>query len=1290
MDIHESLGPNPLIGQRIGVYRLEEEVGRGGMGAVYRASRIDGEFDQTVAIKLIKRGMDTDLILKRFRNERQILAALSHPNIAFFIGGGTTREGLPYFVMEYVDGLPLYAYCDQRRLSIRERLEIFRQVCWAVSAAHTIKVIHRDLKPSNILVKSDGKPKLLDFGIAKVLDPELMVTEIDPTATERRVMTPEYASPEQISGDAVTSASDIYSLGVILYELLTGHRPYVLRRQLPEETARTIREDQPLAPSACLTRDENLIKTAAANQIDLTAVLAARGSSLESLRRELTGNLDKIVLKALRKSPTDRYQSARDLADDITNYLEGRNVNAEFFVSIANLPRPKHIDRVSVAVLPLANMRTASEDPSDEFLGIGLADALIARLSGVSRLVVMPTSSVLGFAGTDAVEAGRSLQVDYILDGNIRKFGERVRVSVQLLNVKESATTWAQAFDERESDLLALEDKISEQVARSLLPQLTTEERGRLDRRGTNIPAAYRAYLRGRYFVNRFTGEHLPLAVEAFNEAARLDPDYAYPYVGLADVYVWSAIFGEMPSDIALRKATELVQRAIQIDNSLGEAFAVLAFCIFLSEWNWYDAEQIALKSIEISPYHPFAREFMSNFYAAQGRFDEAVTEILKAEELDPMSPRAKLITAWTYYQTRRYDEALEKAEAANRMQVDLPQGLWHLGNILIALERSGEAVELLRKAVELWPTSSMPKYLLCFALAESGHTDEARSVAHHIAAQPDAKAFFAAMANVAIGEYDTALDFFEKAVDEKNEWLIWFGVEPKLDPIRDDPRYLKILRAINNPLADEPSRSQDIIFDTDERVRSIAVLPFKVIGASADSSGDQFLSVGLADAVTMRLSNIGRFLVRPTSSVLSYVNVDTDPFKAGRELGVKFVVDGIIRPIAGSVRVTIQLLDVEDNSTHWAASFDEKFRDVLELEDLISERVIRSLLPKITGEDEERLAKRGTNDPAAYEAYLQGRYFWNQFTPDALGQAINYFKKAIELDPNYALAYVGLADFYSWAAIYGMLPPTVTFSEVHKAAHRAVELDDSLSEAHAALGLYYSNSQKWAESEREHRRGIALNPNFPLTHEWLSAILVGSGRFDEGKQEIITAELLDPLSLRPKVLTAWTVYQTRDYTLALEKSNELISLDPNFWQGYLQAANVLLEIGEIDRAVEYAGRACDLGGPSPLPAYARTFALGAAGKTAEALVIAERLVEAARSNYVSPYFIGMSLLGAGDSERAFHYFEAAQAEKSPWMVWWGTEPKLDRIKTDDRYWNILRQTNNPIIDLLERPIAAE
>jgi TolB-like protein/Tfp pilus assembly protein PilF len=600
---------------------------------------------------------------------------------------------------------------------------------------------------------------------------------------------------------------------------------------------------------------------------------------------------------------------------------------------------------------------------------------------------------------------------------------------------------------------------------------------------------------------------------------------------------------------------------------------------------------------------------------------------------------------------------------------------------LLHAVGLTEEAEATLRRSVELWPSSAMPKYMHCFALVAAGKLDEARTLARTVETSEPVKAYFVAMCYVALGETDKAFEWFEKAVGDRNEWLVWFGTEPLLDPIRTDPRYSEILRKINNPLA-AGGDSGEFRFDTDERVRSIAILPFKILGSGEGESGDHFLSIGLADAVTMRLSNIGRFLVRPTSSVVVYSKGDVDAFVAGRELGVKFIVDGIIRHIEDKIRVTVQLLDIEENSTIWAASFDEAFTDVLELEDLISERVTHSLLPKISGEEERRLAKRGTDNPAAYEAYLQGRYFWNQFTPSALEKAIEHYRTAIELDPNYALAWAGIADFYSWASIYGMVPPSKSFDKVYRAASKAIALDESLAEAHSAFGLYYSNSQDWEKSEAEHRRAIELNPNYPLAHEWLSALLVGTGRFDEGRCEILVADQLDPLSLRPKVLTAWTIYQTRDYATSLDRANEIITLDPDFWQGYLQAANILLEMGDVARSLEYARRAADLGGSSPLPTYMLCYTLNAAGENEEALAIADGILEQSRSTYISPYFIGMSLLGAGDLDRAFVEFEKAQAEKSAWLVWWGTEPKLDRAKSDERYWKILRETKNPIINL--------
>ena len=1286
MDKIDDHGQTSMIGRKIGVYRLEEEIGRGGMGAVYRARRTDGEFDQTVAIKLIKRGMDTDQILNRFRRERQILAALNHPNIASFLGGGSTEDGLPYFVMEYINGRPLYQFCDENRLSIPDRLRIFREVCYAVIAAHRTQIIHRDIKPSNILVRTDRKPKLLDFGIAKVLDPNLVAGDDEPTATQMRVMTPEYASPEQISGGDITPASDIYTLGVILYELLTGHRPYSLRRQVPGEAARVIREEEPTSPSNAVTSEENLMSTGG-NGSTLEGILGARNASLEGLKRTLSGDLDKVVLKALRKEPENRYETAADLANDITAFLESRPVKAEFHVTMRSMPRIGSTGTVSLAVLPFKVIGTRSGETKDEYLGIGLADALISRLSGIQRLIVRPTSSVLPFAdGNDPVETGKYLGVDFVLDGNVRRAGDRIRVSVQLLDISSGNSRWAKAFDEDAMDVLDLEDKISEQAMSAVIPQLTTEEQHRLAKRGTDDPEAYTAYLRGRFFVNLFTDEGLLKAVDAFNEAISKDPNYAQPYLGLADFYIWSAVFGVIPSRLGAEKALEAIRRALEIDDSMGEAYAVLAFCVFVSDWNWGDAEYFAQRAIELSPNHPFAHECLSNFYCAQGRFEEAIAEIERAEELNPVSPRAKLISAWTYYNCRRIEEAVDKARSGTLMQDNFGQGLHHLGNALTTAGRHEEAISVLRQSISLWKGSGLPKYVLCFALAADGRMEEARAIVSELLTDPDMKAYFIAMAYVAIGDIDNAFRWFEKSVEERNEWLVWFAVEPKLDPIRGDRRYKDILKKLRNPMISRDSGSFERKLDTAEREKSIAVLPFKLIGIHESSSqGEEFLSIGLADALTMRLSNIGRFLVRPTSSVLSFNTGETDPFAAGRDLGVEFVLDGNIRHIGERIRVTTQLLDIGANATRWAASFDENFTDVLELEDIISERVTLSLLPSLTGDEEKNLSKRGTDNPAAHEAYLQGRFFWNQFLPVSFQKAYDAFKHAIALDPDYALAYVGIADYYAWAGIYGAIPQNEAAANVLEAATTAVQLDEALAEAHAAMGLYYSNGQQWELAEKSHRKAISLNPNYPLSHEWLSAVLVGTGRFEEGTREILLAEELDPISLRPRVLSAWTLYQARNYSMAAQKSREIIDMDPAFMQGYLQLGNVLTETDNLDEAIAALERAIDLSGGSPLPVFAYAFALVKAGRLSDAKEVGNKLIEASKSVYLSPYFAAMCRFAIGDLDSGFEWLEKAQEEKSAWLVWLGTEPKLDPFRHDERFVKILEATGNPIVESIRK-----
>lgn len=339
------------VGQTIGNYKIESEIGRGGMGAVYLASRADAEFDKKVAIKLIKRGFDTDEVIRRFRHERQILAALEHPNITRLLDGGSTEDGLPFLVMDYVDGRPLHRFADENGLSINKRLSMFLKICSAVSYAHQNLVIHRDLKPSNILVTADGEPKLLDFGIAKLTGPSGNGQTARNTQTIFQAMTPEYASPEQFTGKAVTTASDIYSLGILLYELLTGHRPFRFETKNVAEISQLITDTTPTKPSTVC------------RQLGLKTTI----DNAPAVIRTLKGDLDNIVMMAIRKEPERRYSSVEQFAGDIRRYLGGHPVIAREDTFVYRATKFASRNKVGVASI------------------IGIGASLVGGLFAVSR-----------------------------------------------------------------------------------------------------------------------------------------------------------------------------------------------------------------------------------------------------------------------------------------------------------------------------------------------------------------------------------------------------------------------------------------------------------------------------------------------------------------------------------------------------------------------------------------------------------------------------------------------------------------------------------------------------------------------------------------------------------------------------------------------------------------------------------------------------------------------------------------------------------------------------------------
>src|SRR5215207_9777935 len=732
---------DPAIGRRVGSYRLVREVGRGGMRAVYEALRADGEFRHRVAVKLIKRGMDTDFILRRFRNERQILATLDHPFIAKLLDGGTTDDGLPYFVMEFIEGAPVYRFCDERKLTVAERLRLFRDVCEAVHYAHQKLVIHRDIKPSNIMVMQGGVPKLLDFGIAKLLNPEFAgEITLDPTATAMRLMTPEYAAPEQVRGEPVSPATDVYSLGVLLYELLTGHRPYRLRNRSPHEMARVICEEEPPHPSVRITSHEDLLPAnpvgdRRSDEADTLGYLYwCRGATVETLRRELAGDLDNVVMKALRKEPSQRYRTADELREDIARYVEGRPVSAPPFFpagtarkEAARDERRGLHDETSLAVLPLkVHESTGGLEAGGEYLGVGLADALITRLGSLRRFTLRPTSSVLRYRGQDAdpLAAGRELGVSYVLEGRVRRSGATLRVTLQLLDVREGSAVWAGQFDEETADVLQLEDSISEQVAEALVPQLTGGERLRLQKRGTDNASAYEEYMRGRYHWNTFNEEGFARALVHYSRAVSLDPDYALAYAGISDYYNVLGVYAILPFAETSAAALEAARKAVGLDPSLAEGWAALGFATLTHDLDWEEGERHLRRAHELNSNYVTGRLWLSFFLGMEGRFEEALSLARRALEIAPLTPLVRHTLNWNLYHARRFDEAAASARVLISTEPDYGLGHLLLSLSLAQVSRHDEAIETCGKAVTLLGRSP---YSLCFLAALNAHAGRDR-----------------------------------------------------------------------------------------------------------------------------------------------------------------------------------------------------------------------------------------------------------------------------------------------------------------------------------------------------------------------------------------------------------------------------------------------------------------------------------------------------------------------------------------------------------------------------------
>jgi serine/threonine-protein kinase len=736
-------------------YRLDTEVGRGGMATVYIAE--DLKHGRQVAIKVLRPAAAGGAVPERFLREIRISARLVHPQIVPLHDSGQIG-GFLYYVMPYLGCESLRARLDREvRLPITDAVRMGRSVAAALDYAHRSGVLHRDIKPENILVH-EGEAVVTDFGIARAL---FAAVSEDHAVSEPglAIGTPTYMSPEQASADAeLDGRSDIYSLACVIYEMLTGQPPFA-------------------GTPARLTMTRQVIEGA---------------QPVRALRGDVPVALEQVLARALAKNPDDRFATAAEFGRALEESIAGLTTPP-----VGSAPRPP--DRRAIAVLPFVN---ASPDPDTEYFSDGMTDELIDALTKVEGLRVASRTSVFALKRreTDVRTLGALLGVAVVLEGSVRRSGNRLRVAARLTDVSEGRHLWSERYDRDADDVFQVQDEIAGTIVRTLRSTLLGDLGDPTPRRYTANLTAYNLYLKGRYCWNKRRAEGLTEAIAYFEAAIAEDPRYALAYSGLADCYALHVDYRGMPVIEAMARSRELALRALELDDSLAEAHTSLAWVTFLHEWDWQAAERQFRRAIELNPRYATARQWYAWLLVSQGQAEAALAEARAAAELDPASVSIRRSLGWLNYYARRYDTAVEQLHRALAMDPTAEENHRVLGLVLTQQGRFEEAAAAFREAIAGAAESAYARGALARSLALAGRTAEARGIVAELEAEARTRyvspvAF--ASAHIALGNLDEAFLWIERARAERRGWLAYLRVEPIFDPIRGHPRFAELLKAM-------------------------------------------------------------------------------------------------------------------------------------------------------------------------------------------------------------------------------------------------------------------------------------------------------------------------------------------------------------------------------------------------------------------------------------------------------------------------------------------------------------
>ena len=829
-------------GTKLGRYEIRSQLGAGGMGEVYLVQ--DTQLERTIALKILPDEVANDRQrMHRFVQEAKAAAALNHPNIAHIYEIGESN-GTSFIAMEYIDGATLRQHMARTQLDLGETLDISIQIASALAAAHEAGIVHRDIKPDNIMLRRDGLVKVLDFGLVKLTEPQSATDTEAPTKAlvhtdAGTVMgTANYMSPEQARGQKLDARTDIWSLGVMLYELTTGRSPF---------------------------------SGATATDI-IASIVKTEPIPLTRFSPELPSKLEEIVAKALEKDREERYQTVKDLLVDMRRLrkrldfeaelerskppddLAGQGVaisgghspiqtsgkatrtsglnsaqpmsSAEYVASeikrhktaallvlltlvvavsvilyFAYFSAVSNTAIDSIAVLPFTNQ---SGDENADYLSDGIPEMIIYSLSQLPSLKVTARNSAFRYKGkdTDAQTVGRELGVQAVLTGRLTQRGDNLMVSAEVVDAQSNRLLWGGQYNRKLSDILVVQEDIAKEISEKLRLRLTGEERRQLTTGATGNPEAYQLYLKGRYFWNKRTGDAINKSIEYFNQAIEKDPNYALAYAGLADSYVILPGYTSITGKEAYPRARVAATKALEINDKLAEAYTARAYISELFDWDFANAERDFKRSIELNPNYPTARQWYGEYLTAMGRHAEAIDELKKAQKLDPLSLiiNTELGNAFSF--AGQDDQAIEQLRRTLDMDSSFAPAHRGLGWAYTRKEMYAEAIAEFQKAISLEKDNTFSLMSLGYAYGVSGKREDAQRILDQLIEL--SKRFyvpptFIAAVYVGLGDKDQAFQWLEKAYSERDD-LLYLKVAPPWVRLSSDPRFSSLVRRVGLP----------------------------------------------------------------------------------------------------------------------------------------------------------------------------------------------------------------------------------------------------------------------------------------------------------------------------------------------------------------------------------------------------------------------------------------------------------------------------------------------------------